>query len=309
MPNSKVIVSLAKVMIAAAWVDGEVTPDEVNSFKDLLFQLPDMTASDWAELEIYIDAPVGEAERSRLVEDLRTAISNPSDKAQAMAALDEVVSADGEVTDAERAVVEEVKDAIENADVGIFGQMSRMLRGPVSRRSQMIASAPNRELEIDDFVKNKIFFQLRRRLELDDVEIDIPEPVLRKLSLAGGLMARVAYVDREIDDGEFDAMVANLQGNWGIYEIEADLVAEVALSEIGKNLDYYRLSRGFFECTTEKERVQFLDVLFAVADGDGRVSFDETEEIRTIATVLKLTHKQFIDAKLKIPTEALELVL
>ncbi|MGD9093694.1 MAG: TerB family tellurite resistance protein [Anaerolineales bacterium] len=301
MPKSKVIMALAKVMIAAAWVDGEVTAEEINSFKDLLFQLPDMTASDWAELEIYIDAPVGEAERDRLVEELRAAISNPSDKAQAMAALDEVVSADGEVSDAERAVVAEVKGDIENADVGIFGQMSRMMRGPVSRRSKAVANAPNRELEMDDFVKNRIFFQLRRRLELDDAEIDIPESVQRKLSLAGGLMARVAYVDREIDDGEFDAMVANLQKNWGVSELEADLVAEVALSEIGKNLDYYRLSRGFFESTTEVERIQFLDVLFAIADGDGRVSFDETEEIRTIAAVLKLTHKQFIDAKLKIP--------
>lgn len=303
MPKSKVIMSLAKVMIAAAWVDGEVTSEEVNSFKDLLFQMPDMTASDWAELEIYIDSPVGEAERERLVGELRAAIAYPSDKAQAMAALDKVVSADGQVTEAEKAVVDEVKRTIENADVGVFGQMGRLLRGPVSRRAQAVANAPNRELEMDDFIKNRIFFQLHRRLELDDTELDIPEPVLRKLSFAGGLMARVAYVDRQIDDGEFDAVVINLRQNWGISEIEANLVAEVALSEISKNLDYYRLSRGFFELTTEAQRVQFLDVLFAVADGDGRVSFDETEEIRTIATVLKLTHKQFIDAKLKIPAD------
>ena len=68
-------------------------------------------------------------------------------------------------------------------------------------------------------------------------------------------------------------------------------------------MDYYRLSRRFFESTTEDERVRFMDALFAVADADGRVSYEEIEEIRTIATVLKLTHKQFIDAKLKIPRE------
>jgi uncharacterized tellurite resistance protein B-like protein len=68
-------------------------------------------------------------------------------------------------------------------------------------------------------------------------------------------------------------------------------------------LDYYRLSREFFESTSEPERVCFLDVLYAVADGDGRVSFEEIEEIRTIANMLKLTHQQFIDAKLKIPRE------
>ena len=44
-------------------------------------------------------------------------------------------------------------------------------------------------------------------------------------------------------------------------------------------------------------------MLFAVADGDGRVSYEEIEEVRAIANVLKLTHRQFIDAKLKIPRE------
>ena len=39
-----------------------------------------------------------------------------------------------------------------------------------------------------------------------------------------------------------------------------------------------------------------MDVLFAVAAGDGGVSYLEIEEIRTIALVLKLTHQQFIAA-------------
>jgi hypothetical protein len=43
--------------------------------------------------------------------------------------------------------------------------------------------------------------------------------------------------------------------------------------------------------------------LFTIAVQDGQVSYDEIEEIRTIAYVLKLTHKQFIDAKLTIPRE------
>lgn len=303
MSSEEVVMALSKVMIAAAWADGNVSREEINSLKDLLFQLPEMTASDWAELEIYIEAPVGEAERTRLVDDLRSAISNPSDRDLALATLDDVVEADGHVTDSEQVVVDEIKNTIQNADVGLFGQFGRLLRGPVQRRSQAIANAPNRELEVDDFVKNKIFFKVRRRLELEDVEIIVPESVLRKLSLAGGLMARVAYVDREITDEEFDTMVAALLTNWGISQVEAALVVEVAVSEISRNLDYYRLSREFFESTSDEERIQFMDVLFAVADGDGHVSHNEIEEIRTIANVLKFTHKQFINAKLKIPRE------
>ena len=74
VPRSDAIMALAKVMIAAAWADGNVGIEEMNSLKDLLFQLPEMTASDWAELDIYIETPVGDAERARLVADLQASL-------------------------------------------------------------------------------------------------------------------------------------------------------------------------------------------------------------------------------------------
>lgn len=300
MPRSSVIKTLAKVMIATAWVDGGISNEELNSLKDVLFQLPEMTASDWAELEIYLDSPIGEAERTRLVADLQDVLQNSNDKAMALSAIDAMVKADGKLTEKEIAVAQEVKSVIQEANVGVFGRLGSLL---VDRRTETFANAPNRELYLDDYEKNKIFYSISRRLELDENSIAIPEKELRKLSLAGGLMARVAYVDREVNEGEFDSMVAAIQKHWGLSDVEAALVAEVAVSEISKELDYYRLSRGFFEKTTEQERVHFLDALFMVANGDGYVSNLETEEIRTISKVLKLTHKQFIDAKLKIPSE------
>ena len=107
----------------------------------------------------------------------------------------------------------------------------------------------------------------------------------------------------KVQEGEFDSMVNAIQSNWELSDVEAALVAESAVSAITKGLDYYRMSRQFFESTTEDERVHFMDALFAVADGDEGVSYEEIEEIRTIAIVLKLHHSQFIDAKLKIPRE------
>lgn len=303
MAKSKAVMALAKVMISAAWADGSINNDEINSLKDLLFQLPEMTASDWAELDIYIETPVGEAERDRLVAGLQASLSSSEDKAMALTMIDELVSADGEVSAEEQAAANEIKDAIRDANAGIFGGMGKFLGNSMNRRSQALQSAPNRELYLDDYVKNKVFYNVSRRLELEDTQIDISEQELRKLSLAGGLMARVAYVDHEVQEGEFDSIVAAIQDNWELDDIQAALVAESAVSAITKGLDYYRLSRRFFESTTEDERVHFMDALFAVANGDDGVSYMEIEEIRTIATVLKLTHKQFIDAKLKIPRE------
>jgi uncharacterized tellurite resistance protein B-like protein len=303
MAKSNLILTLAKVIIAAAWADGKVSHDEINCLKDLLFRIPDLNAKDWASLEIYIDSPIGPDERERLLEELQLALRSRSDKKLALSALDDLIRADGEIAQEEAEVAEEIKSAIQSAGVGILGGMGKMITGPIQRRSQVMAGTHNREAFLDDFIKNRVFYGVRRHLDESELQLDLPEEDLWKLSLAGGLMARVAHVDREVCEGEFDSMSEALQKSWGLPKEAAAIVAEVAISAVEANMDYYRMAREFFSCTIEQERVRFLDVLFAVADGDGMVSHEEIEQIRFIARHLKLTHKQFIDAKLKIPRE------
>ena len=292
--------ALAKVLIAAAWADGLPSHDEVNSLKDILFSLPDMTADDYANLEIYLDSPISEEESARLIEDLRKNLTNSKERSYAISMLEKLISADGEETEQERAFLEDVTTELESGGFGIMKSLSGMLGGAMKRRSKAVENKPNRELQIDDFKKNKIFYTLNREIPESGLDFnDIPEDKLRKLSLASGLMARVAYVDEKVEPAEQAGIRNSLEKVWGLTSKESDFVAQVALSEYARGMDNYRLSRQFFENTTEDERVKFLDVLFAVAASDGEISYDETEEIRKIASALKLTHKQFIDAKLR----------
>lgn len=303
MAKPQLIMTLAKVIIAAAWADDEVSHDEINSLKDLLFRLPHLEARDWASLEIYIDSPIEHGERLRLVEELTRAMSSRADKELALKALDDLIHADGEIPDAEQRVADEIRQAIQDANVGVIGGIGKLVRGTIQRRSEAVANAPNREAYLEDYIKNRVYYGVRRRLDESDDQPDLPDSELRKLSLAGGLMARIAHVDREVTEGEIGAMERTLQENWSCSREQAALVAEVAVSAVAEDMDFYRMAREFFTCTTEQERVQFLDVLFAVADGDGLVSTPETEGIRRIALNLKMTHRQFIDAKLKIPRD------
>ena len=303
MSNATVTKSLAKVLVAAAWADGAITNEEINSLKDVLFHLPGMTAQDWNEIDIYVESPVDEAERQRLVADLQAKCASPADRTEALQALDQMVRADGDITASEQAVVDEIKAAIQTGQPAPTSRWSRFTRGSVQRQAQAVQNAPNRELDLDDFVKNRIFYNVSHRLAVADAAAQIPENDLRKFSLAGGLLARVAYVDRQVTDAEYQAMAQSLQQAWGISPAAAGVVTEVAVSAIGKDLDYYRLSRQFFECTSEDERVRFLDSLFAITTSDGHTTDEEIEEIRTIANGLLLSHQQFIAAKLKIPRD------
>ncbi len=303
MSDATLILTLGKVIIAAAWADGEVAHDEINCLKDLLFRLPGLTGREWAMLNMYIESPVGAAERKRLVEQLQNQLRTSKDRSLALKSLDDLAVADGVVTEEEKAIIDEIKSQIESVNVGLFGQLGQVVMGSIKRRETALANAPNREEHFEDFIKNKVFYDIQRRLELGKVSLDIPEDRLRKLSLAGGLMARVAHVDLEVTNDEFEAIAHSLEKEWNISSDEAKFVTEVAVSEIGPDMDYYRLTREFFNSTTGEERGYFLNVLFSVASADGFVASEEIEEIRTIANSLRLTHKQFIDAKLTIPKD------
>lgn len=303
MSDANFILTLGKVIIAAAWADGEVAHEELNCLKDLLFRLPGLTGREWAMLDMYIESPVGAAERERLVEQLQNELRSSRDKSLALQNLDDMVAADGIVSEEEKAIIEEIKSQIETANVSVFGQLGRVVKDSIQRREAALSDAPNREEHLEDFIKNKVYYGVQRRLELGEVSLDIPEDRLRKLSMVGGLMARVAHVDLVVTNEEFEAIVNSLKNEWGISQDEATFVTEVAVSEVGPDMDYYRLTREFFTSTTEEERRKFLNVLFSVANADGFVSSKEIEEVRTIANSLRLTHKQFIDAKLTIPKD------
>jgi uncharacterized tellurite resistance protein B-like protein len=154
-----------------------------------------------------------------------------------------------------------------------------------------MANAPNREAYFDDFVKNKVFFALKQRLESEGKSLDVSDNLLRKLSLAGGLMARVAYVDERVTVGEANSIVHELHDTWKTSREAATLAAEVAVSEVSKKLDYFRLSREFSAVTTIEERVAFVNMLYGIAEADGEASLDELNEINDIAHSLYVTQQ------------------
>jgi uncharacterized tellurite resistance protein B-like protein len=297
MAKEPLILALAKVLIAAAWADGELTHEEVNSMKDLLWRLPQLTARQWASLQIYLEAPVDEAERMRLVEELQYALRRPEDRQLALRTLDQMVHADGQVTEEEERVAAEIREAIEGVDVGL---LSRLVKGMTQRRSEAAAAAPNREEHLEDFIQNKVYYGVRRRLALGEADLDLDERALRTLSLAGGMMAQVTRVDPDATDEQVAAMVDALQQHWHLTPEQAAFVVGVAISESATVLDPYRLARRFALACGREERTAFLEVLFAIAAADGKLSHEETEEIREISRWLKVSHGDFIKAKLKV---------
>jgi uncharacterized tellurite resistance protein B-like protein len=310
MPDRNLILSLAKVAIAAAWADGEITPKEVNSVKQVLMRLPNsggksgpqLTAREFAMLEMYARMPVEADERARLLEELQAAKWTPADRQLAIEMLTNLVQADGSVTSDEQVVVAEVTAAIDAVAGGNAKSLGRQFGRSVKQVSPA-ASAPNRERDLDEFMKNKSYYMIRTHLTEAGVEAGISEAELRKLSTAAGLMARVSRTDPSSSEEELNAIVQALQSHWPISAEAARIAAEATLSGISLDTDPLRLAQELLEITDEDERARFIDALFVVAFADGFVSQAEMSEISSIASWLYLPRKTFINAKVKIPAD------
>ncbi len=304
MARRALVMALAKVIIAAAWADHDLSNDEVNSLKQLLLRLrvgtgaeERLTVSESAEVDVYLAAPVGDAERSRLVQELAAQLHGLGERSMALEALDELFRADGVITPQERAVAEEIHAAMAQVDMGIFARLGRVIGGALGADK---ARGPRREDLIDDFLKNKIYFAVRQRLNLEpDASLGLGDDEARRLCLVGGLLAYIAAADSTIAAAERTAIEQALIASWGITPIAAALVAEVALAEAARSLDFFQLTNELRTTASRELRLGFLDAAFAVAAADGKISNEESTEISRMAQGIGLVHEEFVAAKLR----------
>ena len=303
MDGREFIMDLAKLVIAAAWADGELQNEEINSLKDLLFNLENVTGQEWANLEIYMDSPVSSEERQTLLSKVVEQIESEQDKELVIDTIENLVQADGVVTGEELVFLEEVKKGVLDVDTSVLSKLSKVIKAAVSGRDRTYKAAIQRERRIDDYIENNIYYHLKSESEKKGIKFDLPSEQIKKFCLAAGLLARISAVDFDISENEKKAIKDVLSAQWNLTEQQAQIVTQISCDRTLKGLDYFRLSRGFFECTSWDERKNFINCLFKIANASEGISHDETEEIRKIANSLKLTHKDFIEAKLKILDE------
>jgi len=298
MARRDLVLALGRTVIAAAWADHELSQEEINSLKDLLFHLPEMTEADWQRLCMYLESPVTAEERDELAQQLREAIDSREEQRFAKQALEQVIHADDVVTAEEREALAQIGVAIDSAGVGLIGGLTRLM----GHRQASTGTA--REAHFQDFLHNRVLYRLRQRLgERVDQLADEPAD-LRYLAALGGLLAHVAHVDGSVDASEREAIGKALRQHCNLEGDAAELVVEAAAEEPERAGALNRLTRLVYEHVPDYEqRAALLDLLFVVAAADGAVTYDEQEEIRTISAALRLGHQEYIDAKLRIPAE------
>ena len=277
--------ALLKVLIAAAWADNRVSQSEMNYLKTLArrFNLSD---ADWTELEPYLEDAPSEAEVDTLFKDLLARIATPLGRNQVIRHIEEILKADENMTAEEHDFLEQYTLVLKEAST------SELMVGRLKALFQKRPAAST--LDLDEFIRNKILFKLRRKI--GDTEITRE---MYRLCLLGGLMGIVAQADGEIDFKELAEIRRQIQSR-GTFEDEAlDTLMTVIEEESVRGLDRARLISEYTATAGFEDRVELLDLLFAVAAADGALTHPELEELRGMSAAMNLSHRQYIDAKLR----------
>lgn len=277
--------ALFKVLIAAAWADSRVSQSEVNYLKTLAKRLR-LSENDWLELEPYLEDPPSPSDVDVLFKDLLARIATPLGRNQVVHHLEEILNADANITAEEHDFLEEYVFVLKQAST------VQLLAGRLKSFFQKRPAAAL--IDLDEFVKNKIFFKLQRRIGVDQVT-----PEMYRLCLLGGLMGVVAQADGEISSQELEEIRHRLQSLGTFEEDILDTLMVIIEDESVRGLDRPRLISQYAARLGFNERIELLDLLFAVAVADGGLTHAELEELRGISAALHLSHRQYINAKLR----------
>ena len=277
--------ALLRVLIAGAWADGKITQSELNYIK-LLAQRFRLSDQDWTELQPYLEDPPSEQEVKALFEDLLNRLGTSGERNRVVSYLEGIMSADEQITAEEHDFLEHYTSLLKQAST------SELL----VRRMKVLFSRPRDSvsIDLDEFFNNKVLFKLRRRIGTERIT-----PEVRRLCALGGLMGIVAQADGEIDRREMEEIRRQLRLRNHFDPESLEVLMTIIEEESVRGLDRRSLISEYADTATFEERVHLLDLLFAVASADQALTHMELEELRGIASALGLSHRQYIDAKVR----------
>ena len=117
----------------------------------------------------------------------------------------------------------------------------------------------------------------------------------RYLACFAYILTRAAKADHHVSDGEAQTM-ERLVRVWAHVDAEqAALIVRIARGAgRSRGTDDYLITREFERVATRDEKLALLDCLFEIAAADSPILTSEDNEVRRVASELKLEHADYI---------------
>ncbi|HOZ46180.1 MAG TPA: TerB family tellurite resistance protein [Candidatus Hydrogenedentes bacterium] len=145
---------------------------------------------------------------------------------------------------------------------------------------------------------------IRRWLTADTAEAnEVVEPIERLRTTVCALLIEVALADDEFSLVERQRVLEFLGQRFGLSEEEAEDVMRVSRERRDRHIDLWHFARAINEACSTAEKIDIVEELWRVVFADGTLEGHEDYLLHQLATLLKVSHPQLIEAKLKVKAE------
>jgi uncharacterized tellurite resistance protein B-like protein len=110
----------------------------------------------------------------------------------------------------------------------------------------------------------------------------------------------MARIDGEFSDTERDHIIQALKKDYELADDYIDGLLEASEEELKGSIDLWRFTNLINQNYTLEEKIQVIEMTWRLAYADGNLDKHEDYLAHKLANLLRLNHKQLIEAKLRV---------
>ena len=114
------------------------------------------------------------------------------------------------------------------------------------------------------------------------------------------LLLEMANIDGEFSELEKERIVEALTNNYQLSAEHAAALMKAAEDELEKSIDLWQFAKLINENYSTEKKIEVIETVWQVIYTDGILDKHEDYLVHKLAKLLRLSHKQLIDAKLKV---------
>jgi len=112
------------------------------------------------------------------------------------------------------------------------------------------------------------------------------------------LLLEAAHSDDECSAEELGHVVATLKNDFSLNQAHADELLELARVERQNSIDLWQFTNQLNEQFSKEQKMAVMESVWRIIFADGKLDAHEDYFAHKLANLLRLSHKEMIDAKL-----------
>jgi uncharacterized tellurite resistance protein B-like protein len=120
------------------------------------------------------------------------------------------------------------------------------------------------------------------------------------LVAACALLLEMAAADGEFSAEEQGVILSILMNDYQLDENEAAAIIKTAQAQRERSIDMWQFTNRINQNYSEEDKIRVMETIWKVIYADGKLDGHEDYLVHNLANLLRLTHSQLIEAKLRI---------